>query len=363
VYFANDEVDMKEQLFVIDICGNCNLRCVSCARGNSQYIHNPTGLMAPNLLEQIIKKINREYNAPQIHLYSWGEPFLHPKLPRMIEITQSHGAQCFLSSNLNIMPNIEEVLDASPYCLRVSVSGFTQPIYGRNHAGGNIETVKDNLTRLSGLIRGKRLRTKAHVFYLRFNYNLHEESMMREFCHKAGLGFHPVWALLTPVEKVLSFAEPASGEPALTENDRQGIRNLALPLDKALKVCSEYPKICPLRDGQIALDVQGNVLLCCSVYDSSRFTIAPFLSRSLEELQTLKAKLPFCQQCLRHGIQIYETYGAWEFDKLAAANIDPKIARGFLMRWERFKKTIFHKIIPGGLRQKAYDMYCRLIKY
>lgn len=354
---------MEKQDFIIDISSHCNLKCVSCAHGNSPHVHNPPGLMDPGLLEQIIKKIKGEYNAPQIHLYSWGEPFLHPKLARMVEITQSLGAQCFLSSNLNIAHNIEEVLNANPYCLRISVSGFTQPIYSRNHAGGNIEIVKDNLAKLSAAIRTKRLQTQIHVYYLRFNYNLHEESAMRDFARKSGFGFHPVWALLIPVEKVLAFATPDSGEPALSESDRQVIQSLALPLAKTLEICRNYPRTCPLRDGQTVLDVLGNVLLCCSVYDSSRFTIGPFLSSRSEDLRMLKAKHPFCAQCMKHGIHTYETRGAWECDEIAARNIAPEFAKSISFRWERFKKTVFYKIIPTELRQPAYDFYARLVKF
>lgn len=354
---------MEKQHFIIDISGHCNLKCASCAHGNSLHVHNPTGLMDPGLLKQIVEKIHCEYEAPQIHLYSWGEPFLHPKLARMVEITQSFGAQCFLSSNLNITHNIEEVLNATPYCLRVSVSGFTQPVYSRNHAGGNIEIVKDNLARLSAVIRTKRRQTQIHVYYLRFKYNLHEESAMRDYSRKLGFGFHPVWALFIPVEKVLSFADPGSGESALLESDRQVIQSLALPLAKTLEVCRNYPRTCPLRDGQVALDVLGNVLLCCSVYDSSRFTIGPFLSNCPEDLRILKAKHPFCAQCIKHGIHIYETRGAWECDELAARNIDPAFTKSFLFRWERFKKTVFYKIIPSELRQQAYDLYARLVKF
>ena len=352
-----------KQSFVIDICGNCNLKCNSCARGDSPHVHNPGGLMEPALLEQIVEKISREYNAPSIHLYNWGEPFLHPQLPRMIKIAKSFGAKCFLSANLNIAPNLEEALNANPYCIRVSVSGFSQQVYGRNHAGGNIETVKDNLAGLSAAIRKRRLQTQVHIFYLRFKYNLYEENDMRNFARKLGFGFHPVWALLTPAEKVLSFAAPDSSESPLLASDRQVIDSLVLPLAKALEVCRNYPKTCPLREEQIVLDVLGNVLLCCAVYDSSRFTIGSFLRISPDELQVKKAKHPFCTQCLKHGIHTYETYGAWEFDRLAAGNIDPQLANSPTLRWERFKKTVFHKIIPAGLRQQAYNLYARLAKY
>ena len=186
---------------------------------------------------------------------------------------------------------------------------------------------------------------------------------MRDYARKLGFGFHPVWALFIPVEKALAFADPNSGEQALSESDWRVVNDLALPLAKTLEVCRHYPWKCPLRDGQIALDVLGNVLLCCSVYDSARFTIGPFLSSRPEDLRMLKAKHPFCTQCMKHGIHIYETRGAWECDKIAARNIDPVFAESISFRWERFKKTVFYKIIPAELRQQAYNLYARLAKY
>jgi len=354
---------MPAQDFIIDIVSGCNMRCASCARGNSPHIHNQPGIMGTDLMVRIVEKIKLEYNASQIHLYNWGESFLHPELPEMVKISQSLGARCFLSSNLNISHNLEEVLAADPYCLRVTVSGFTQPVYGRNHVGGNIDLVKDNLARLSSVIRNRKLHTQIHVYYLRFKYNLHEEKAMQVYARKLGFGFHPVWALLIPVEKALAFADPNAGEPALSESDRQVINDLALPLEQTLQACRNYNIPCPLRNGQIVLDALGNVLLCCSVYDSSRFTIAPFLSSRPKDIWGLKEKHPFCSKCMQHGIHVYETRGAQECDEIASRNIDPRFAQSFLFRWERFQKTVFYNVIPDRLRQHAYNLYARMVKY
>ena len=87
--------------FVIDVIGTCNLSCPSCPVGNFQEARNASGVMAPELLEQILKKAESECSVEYIALYNWTEPLLHPALPKLIRTVHDHGFRCFLSSNLN----------------------------------------------------------------------------------------------------------------------------------------------------------------------------------------------------------------------------------------------------------------------
>lgn len=321
--------------------------------------------MKKELFQAIIEKIARDYGASDIHLYNWGEPLLHPQLPEMVDQIVKNGCRCYLSSNLNIMPNIETLLAAKPYVLRISCSGFRQEIYSVTHRNGNIEKVKANMRLLSAALRKTGAPTLIHVFYHRYLHNLDDEYHMKRFAQGLGFGFHPVWALMMPAEKLLAYLEPQAERQVITTADRELIARLALPLDAAIKCAQRcHSAHCGLRTGQMVLDTEGNVQLCCGVYDWSRFTIGHFLSKSHAELQDAKDKHPFCALCMRHGIHVLYTNGiAWEFDRLAAGNIDPKFARSPALRWERFKKMVFRKIIPAGLRQQAYDLYARLVKY
>ncbi len=348
----------------VDIVGACNLRCLSCPVGNMPPNSNAKHVMDPEIFEQIITKIARECKVGKIHLYNWGEPFLHPQLPRMIEIAQRLAAPCYLSSNFNAVKNLEEVLAKNPYCLRISLSGYHQKIYGQTHRGGNIEIVKRNMDELSAIMRRTHSLTQVHVFYHRYRHNLDDEIHMKNYAHQLGFGFHPVWALLMPAEKVLGLDEQGDSPLRLTDQDRNLVRLLALPLPEALAACRRHKdQPCGLQCGHLVLNSLGQVQLCCVVYDAEQFTIAPYLEVPFAEIQRRKAQHPFCAQCMQHGVHIYETFGAWEFDEIAAGNIDPRFACRPAFRWERFKKTVFHKIIPAGLRQQAYDLYARLVKF
>jgi MoaA/NifB/PqqE/SkfB family radical SAM enzyme len=128
---------MKSFFFNIDTLGigQCNLRCPSCPVGNSD-IKNPTGLMKPELLQQILAKATQELHVTGVGLFSWTEPLLHPQLPELVKIINSFNIPSFLSSNLNIKKDFELILEANPSSFRISTSGFNQPIYSQFHRGG-----------------------------------------------------------------------------------------------------------------------------------------------------------------------------------------------------------------------------------
>ena len=72
--------------FTIDVVGACNLRCASCAHSIPDH-GVPMNLMPFEKVLKVIEKIKRD--APlctHVALYSWGEPFLHPKLDEIIDI-------------------------------------------------------------------------------------------------------------------------------------------------------------------------------------------------------------------------------------------------------------------------------------
>jgi len=321
--------------------------------------------MKKELFQSIIEKISKDYGTSDIHLYNWGEPLLHPHLPEMIEQIVRRGCKCYLSSNLNFMPNIEAILSAKPYVLRISCSGFRQEIYGVTHRNGNIEKIKANMRLLSAALRKTGAPTLIHVFYHRYLHNLDDEYQMMRFAQSLGFGFHPVWALMMPAEKLLAYLEPQTEKNVITPADREVIALLALPLDAAIKCSQSYHSAhCGLRTGQTVLDTEGNVQLCCGVFDWSRFTIGHFLSKSQTELQDTKDRHPFCTLCMKYGINIlYNNSIAWEYDRLASAHIPRHHARRLSLRLERLKKMIFHRLIPAKYKDSCYNLYAQLVKY
>jgi MoaA/NifB/PqqE/SkfB family radical SAM enzyme len=314
--------------FNIDVVGSCNLQCPSCPVGNSEDVYTHKGFMEPELLNSIMKKATSECEVLCVSLYNWTEPLLHPNLPELVNIVQSYGVSCHLSSNLNILKNVDLLLSANPATFRISNSGFTQEIYGATHKGGKIERVKKNMITLAESKKRTNSATKIHVLYHRYLTNLEEEYMMKKFAQSLGFDFIPVWAFMMPLEKLLAYAdsmEENSMSPILSPEDYNTIGKLALPLKEAFEVSSRYSdRSCTLKDDQITMDFHANVKLCCSVFDSSRFNLASYLTTPISVLQELKYSANSevtCSKCMKHGIHIYGTYGTDKLNDVAIKNI------------------------------------------
>ena len=297
--------------------------------------------MDPQLLAAIIAKARSECEVSGVGLFNWTEPILHPKLPALIRIVESNGIHCYLSSNLNQMRNIDAILAENPYAFRISLSGFTQDVYGYTHRGGNIERVKQHMVELAEAKRRHNASTDIHVLYHRYKHNLRDEAPMRHFAQGLGIGFQPVWAFMMPLEKILAYVNDDPSEATLTEEDHQLIGNLALPLKEAIAASEKRRDVaCSLRDAQMTIDFEGNVQLCCGTYDSRRFTLGKYLALPLEDLQRKKYAHDMCGRCMRRGVHVYGTYGGPDFDAIAERAIGPEGVRLIGLNAERRRKRL-----------------------
>ncbi|MEW6533350.1 MAG: radical SAM protein [Thermodesulfobacteriota bacterium] len=307
--------------YYIDVVSSCNLRCPSCPQGNMRHVENPSGFMDAELLNAIIKKAVAEGHIATVGLFNWTEPFLHPHLARLIEVVNSHGVPCGLSTNLNLPAPLHEIMKAEPVSIIVSVSGFTQSVYGRTHRGGRIDLVKSRMVELAKAREETGAKTEIILAYHRYLGNLDEECLMRSYAEELGFLFRPTWARLMPVEKIMAAARVDSHESGLTSEDNDLIQLLALPLNETLEITREQDtQSCTLRDSQMALNVRGDVALCCGFFESREHVIGHYLSDSFEVLQQRKIAHHICGDCIRLGIPGY----CWDtpaIDKVGISNL------------------------------------------
>ncbi|MBT3808057.1 MAG: radical SAM protein [Rhodospirillaceae bacterium] len=304
--------------FDIDIVGRCNLSCPSCPVGNMTGMQLQSGYMSPEFLDKVLAKALSECHVTNVALYNWTEPFIHPHLPEMVRVVKSHGVGCGLSTNLNLGKQIEAVVAAGPDQIKISLSGFSQETYGITHRGGDIELVKDNMIRLSEAKKASKSNTRIIVAFHRYLHNQEDEREMRAFAQSLDFDFTTYWAYLMPLEKNLAYLGHEDVSADLNEGDRSLIDRLALPLDQAIEVSRAAPaRDCQLRERQMAINSEGNVMLCCTVFDQSRYTLAPFLETSLEDLQAMKYGHSMCDTCMNEGLHVLMTYGDDGLDQLA----------------------------------------------
>lgn len=318
---------MKRFSFDIDVVGACNLRCPSCPQGNVKDYRLPHGYMAAELLARIASKAQSECAVLGISLFNWGEPLLHPGINELVRTVQNAGIPCHLSSNLNVLPDPDGLMAANPASFKVSLSGFTQEIYGFSHRGGDIERVKGHMARLAEAKQRAGAATRLFVNYHRYRHNLKEEPLMRKFAGDLGFEFEPAWALLLPIEKILGAADPGPDGSALSEADRNLVAQLALPLQQALAAAGELrERPCPLREERISIDFQGRVQLCCGIFDAGRYTLGNYLELPLDEIQDMRHGHSLCQLCMSRGAHRYLTYGTPGLESLILGNIEPEDA-------------------------------------
>jgi MoaA/NifB/PqqE/SkfB family radical SAM enzyme len=288
-------------IFVIDIVGTCNLRCPTCPVGNSP--DRPRGFMDLALFREIVAKIGRESPVPhpQINLYNWGEPLLHPDLPAIISILRQAGMRSYLSTNLNIKHGLEPAIAAGADELKISLSGFSQETYGRAHARGKLDLVRANMRLVRQYADKHRVATRIWVGHHIYRSNQHEIEPVRQFCQELRFEYHPVAAFYMPLERLLDVL---NGKP----NPQDGgiIEDLIRsPSDVQRRAAAQRSGCfdCELRFNQTVINHDGTVALCCTVFDEGNMLGIAYLDEDFDSIEKRKYDHPFCQICFRNHLE------------------------------------------------------------
>jgi hypothetical protein len=293
----------------IDIVGACNLACPACGHGQYPTSDRYLGTMDPELFERILDKLERELapERPRVHLFNWGEPLLHPQAASFIRSVKARGLVCRLSSNLVRPRNLRAVVEAEPDWLRVSVSGFTQAVYGQTHRGGDIERVKENMRLLRSHMDELRSSMAVEVNYHVYRHNIGPDyESMKELALGLGFGFQPIWSIAGSPEKVIGWLE--AGVPP---EDAPHVSRLVHSPELSREISLEYrhllaPGECPIREATL-INADGSVDLCCAAYAVAPVA-ASYLAATTEELQRTKREHALCVKCMEHGLHLTAIY-------------------------------------------------------
>jgi len=304
----------KTYTYWVDIVGACNLRCPSCPRGN--YTSNDViesapdaGLMTFEMFKDILHKIKKDGPSlnPQIHLYNWGEPLLHPEVAKFVEYALDQGMYCGISANLNYDGTLRDVVKAGPDFIRVSLSGFEQETYGQTHRRGNIERVKANMRKLR-----EYMTEFDKTIYIEVNYHIYKHNAgadlekMIEFCNELRFNIGPVWAFYLPIEKNLELLKGN-----VSPEDQKLMDLYAIHPKRAMELALPHRnQYCPVRERATVIGFDGSVPLCCNTYDKAHIVADSFLDISHDALQQAKHDNPLCGPCMENGLHVFLAYEA-----------------------------------------------------
>lgn len=318
---------MKSWRYFLEINSACNLRCPSCTKGNMEGYDHKTGFMDPGLMELILDKIASENPQAIVFPYGNSEPFLHPQLAECIASIKRRGLNCEFASNLNHVNRLDDVLNANPDMIIISLSGFTQEVYVKGHAGGQIEKVKANMVLMAEALARTQSKTPVLVNYHLYNDNEHEADLMKAYAESLKIGFFTSFARAISMENALQYLkyseEQATGTPvafAIKEGHPDynamlppvgqkyidTMKRLKIPPTEAVKMYERYPihKVCPVGDMFTFIRHDGKTSMCACVADR-RLTLGDYLETSQETLSESRRGHPVCQQCLKYRMNLY----------------------------------------------------------
>jgi len=288
-------------VYTIDISGTCNLRCPSCPVGNLTHINRDVGFMSIDLFKKIIQKIQTEkvIDHPQIWLYNWGEPLLHPKLNEIIKIVKNEGLSVYISSNLNTEHGIQSLAQANPNEIKISLSGFTQETYEKTHKRGNITILKANMYLLRYYLNKYRSTTHVWVNQHLYKHNSDQTEQIKAVCSELSFEYYPIQAFFQPLEKVIDLIEGKAHQ-----EDEQLLDLLLMRPEDTLNNIKKHRTgyfDCELRFNQTVINHDGSLALCCSTYTQANMLGINFLDHPHSEIEKKKYQHNFCSKCRLHG--------------------------------------------------------------
>jgi MoaA/NifB/PqqE/SkfB family radical SAM enzyme len=284
----------------VEISGVCNLRCISCPRGNSARLPEKGGFMtAANYLKVIHKLIEDIPFLYLIDLYIWGDPLLNPELPEIIKINNGLGIASGISSNLNYGRYLEEVVKAAPAQIRVSVSGYGKEHYEITHTGGKWEKLHENLLLLSEYIKKYQTQTIVEVYYHVYKNNRAEYKTMLEFCNKQGFRLHPVLSMLL-ADYAMAYCEGQG----LSEESKKAEELMLIGLDQLIaNGQKDRQKRCLLNRVLPIINWDMSVMPCCN-YSYHKLADS-YLNISLQEIIEQRGSHPLCVKCRKYALHRY----------------------------------------------------------
>jgi pyruvate-formate lyase-activating enzyme len=293
--------------YQVDISGACNLRCISCPRGNMPN-QPPAGFMSAETFGRVLDKILREDPfTGVVTLYNWGEPLLNPELPAIVRLARERGVLTAISSNLNVKRDFSDVIKAGPMWFRISLSGYGKS-YEITHTGGSWELLLENMKKLKNWREQYHPDMVVEMFYHIYRHNNTEDfHKMRSLCDQLGFTFRYRHAALAPLDNIEAVID---GKP-VSRQAREAMGWQILPVDEAMAIArTQQERECSYeRCLWITWDLQ--VAQCMEWYADGR-TLVPkdFLATPLQEIIDARCLNEFCAHCKSKAIhRCYVVYG------------------------------------------------------
>lgn len=300
--------ELRHFNYQIDVSGSCNLRCISCPRGNF-HEHRKLGFMRPDVYEKLIKKILEDdpYTG-LITLYNWGEPLLNKDLPEIVRLTNQYGLLSAISSNLSLKMDFSEVIKAKPTWFRVSNSGWGSN-FELTHTGAKWSVYYDNLFKLRDWCQDFHPDLIVEVFFHIYNHNRGDYILIKELCNQLGFTIRYRHAALAPLDNIERIMDEKSISPEAEQT--RSLQALSVKEVIGLATASEEIKRPCYYEDHLWINWDLQVANCMEWYKPDLNLVdKDFLSATIDELIYARNNNQFCNRCKARGIhRVFCVYG------------------------------------------------------
>lgn len=293
--------DIKKYHFEIDVSGICNLRCITCPRGNSIFKRPADRMMSVADYKKVLDKLIVEIPfLSDVQLYSWGEPLLNPGISEMISYTEANGIASAVSSNLSLECDLESVLKAKPTWFRISLSGADEIQLATIHRGGHWDLVLGNMKKLSALRDKFAPKMFVDVNYHLYRHNLDGVHKIAKLCKDLGFVFRTNYAFLDPLDLILDYAE---GQP-LPAQAEEGRRSLLFDIDEAIEQSRNSKIYDCVSQNSFVIDSNLSFKRCTHFYSDKKNILSDnFLEEGFENILSRANSCELCLRCRKAGVQ------------------------------------------------------------
>lgn len=290
----------KFKSIFVDISGICNAKCPYCLNGRYKM---PGGkFIAVDVFEQVLKRLTELRivgGTTVLGLYNWGEPFLHPQLTELIEITNTFGIPYSFSTNASVVPNIDSQFVKGLQAVIFSMPGFSQASYDRIH-GFKFSSICMNIESIVGLARSAGYRGSVSIYYHVYQFNMSEIAQCEVFCRRLGIVLQLNYAILNHWDHLWAYFKDELPYPMLKQIS-QDLFSFRL---RALVPDSVKTYRCPQYD-LFAIDEDANVLLCCQVPRGQQYSTGNILHDDFGEILRRRECNNMCSECISTGMARY----------------------------------------------------------
>ncbi len=160
----------------VEVSGDCNYRCVKCARHHPRFRDDGPVDGGRRMSYERFARLLDEIGDTLLttRLWHYGEPLLHPDLPRMVRAAKGRGVFVAVSTNGSLLvPAVaRDLVDAGLDYLIVSFDAGTRETYRLLHGADAFDAVQDHCAALSEARRAAR----THRPFLEFQVVVHRQN-------------------------------------------------------------------------------------------------------------------------------------------------------------------------------------------